>query len=198
MTRRTKSRKKIKRYAVTILLVLAAWFFIHTIYTIGDGRSYPSYQADVAVILGNKVNEDGTLSERLRQRLETGVKLYNDELVKYIVVSGGLGKEGFYEGDKMREYLLEHNIPDSIIIVDNEGNNTRLTAQNFAEINKKYRFEKAVVVSQYFHISRTKLLFRQEGFKNLQGAAPDYFEWRDLYAIPREFIAYYRAVIKNI
>jgi len=197
MSMKSKHRRKIKKYIITIFLILAVWFTIHTIYTISDGRSYPSRKADVAVILGNKVNEDGSLSERLRQRLETGIKLYNDDLVKYIVVSGGLGKEGFYEGDKMREYLLEHNIPDSIIIVDNNGNNTRLTVRNFEEINKRYSFEKMVVVSQYFHITRTKLLFRQYGFTNLQGASPDYFEWRDLYAIPREFVAFYQTVLKS-
>lgn len=197
MSVKSKHRRKIKKYIITIFLILAVWFAIHTTYMINDGRSYPSYRADVAVILGNKVNEDGSLSERLRQRLETGIKLYNDSLVRYIVVSGGLGKEGFYEGDEMREYLLEHNIPDSIIIVDNEGNNTRLTVKNFVEINKKYRFEKVVVVSQYFHISRTKLLFKRYGFTNLQSASPDYFEWRDLYTVPREFVAFYQTVLKN-
>ncbi|WP_394776006.1 ElyC/SanA/YdcF family protein [Flavobacterium sp.] len=63
-------------------------------------------KADIAVILGNKVNDDGTLSERLEKRLECGLKLYRDNRIKKILVSGGLGSEGYYEGDKMKEYLI--------------------------------------------------------------------------------------------
>ena len=52
--------------------------------------------ADIAVILGSKVNEDGTLSERLKKRLECGISLYHNGRAKKLMVSGGLGKEGFY------------------------------------------------------------------------------------------------------
>ncbi len=41
------------------------WFFGHITYIIIDGLTKNEERADIAVILGNKVNEDGTLSERL-------------------------------------------------------------------------------------------------------------------------------------
>jgi vancomycin permeability regulator SanA len=38
------------------------------------------------VILGNKVNEDGTLSTRLEKRLETGIALYQQHRIQKILV----------------------------------------------------------------------------------------------------------------
>ncbi len=180
--------RKILKYSIILCLV---WFFAHTAYIVYDGTKKPTIHADVAVILGNKVNEDGTLSVRLEKRLEAGLSLYEERFVDKIIVSGGLGKEGYYEGDKMREYLVSHGVPDSTIIVDNKGNNTETTVKNLVEIKKDDSFDSVIIVSQYFHITRTKQLFRQYGFDNLQSISPRYVEWRDLYAIVREFIAYY-------
>ncbi len=172
------------------LLVFVLWFLSHVAYLIYDGFRSPNEHADIAVILGNKVNEDGTLSIRLEKRMERGLELYKNRTVDRIVVSGGLGKEGHYEGDKMYEYLISKGVPDSVIIIDNYGNNTEMTVKNLLErINDKETH--VIVVSQYYHITRIKQILRKNGFKHIQGASPYYFEWRDLYSIPREFVAYY-------
>ncbi|MEP6930142.1 MAG: YdcF family protein, partial [Flavobacterium sp.] len=111
-----KNRKQILKVLITVFLT---WFIGHTIFIIADGLHDNGKNADVAVILGSKVNEDGTLSERLEKRLECGLDLYRKHRVKKIIVSGGLGKEGFYEGDKMKAFLIANKVPDSLIIVDN-------------------------------------------------------------------------------
>lgn len=185
-----------KKILKSITMIFLLWFFTHTAYIVYDGFRMPGSHADIAVILGNKVNEDGSLSTRLKKRMETGAMLYKSGLVDKILVSGGLGKEGFWEGDKMKEYLIENNIPDSVIIVDNGGNNTELTVRNFIYLHEKSRIKNVIVVSQYFHITRIKQLMKMNGFDAVQGAAPVYFEWRDIYAIPREFIAYYTNIFK--
>jgi vancomycin permeability regulator SanA len=154
-----------------------------------------STQADLGVVLGNKVNEDGTLSQRLTQRLACGLALYRGGRVRRLLVSGGLGKEGFYEGTKMRDYLRAHGVPDSAIIVDNAGNTTQQTVRNTAQLQPVLHFRSVLVVSQFYHISRTKLLFRQAGFMAVSGASPVYFEWRDIYSLLREFVAYYHALL---
>jgi len=183
--------KKLIKYLKFIVVLIISWFVIHTVYIVIDGLSDNGKKADIAIILGNKVNEDGTLSTRLEKRLETGIKLYKNHRVKQILVSGGLGKEGFYEGDKMKEFLVSKGIPDSLIITDNHGDNTRLTVENTLKFQKKYKFKSIIVVSQYFHVTRTKKLFKAQGFENVSSVSPRYFEWRDLYSILREFPAYY-------
>ncbi len=180
----------IKSCKITVT-ILFAWFLIHTAYIISDGLSDEGSKADIAVILGSKVNQDGTLSKRLEKRLETGIELYNNHRVKKILVSGGLGKEGFYEGSEMKKFLITKGIPDSLILLDNEGNNTRLTVKNTLKLQKKNRFVSIMIVSQYFHVTRTKKLFKENGMANISSISPKYFEWRDVYSLVREFPAYY-------
>ena len=86
--------------------ILILWFIFHSIFIVYDGLHDKNKKADVAVVLGNKINEDGTPSERLKARLKQSIKLFRDNRVEKIIVSGGLGKEGFWEGDKMKEYLM--------------------------------------------------------------------------------------------
>ena len=123
--------------------------------------------------------------------MECGLKLYQAGRVQKIIVSGGLGKEGFYEGDKMKEYYLAHKVPDSLVIVDNFGDNTRATVTNTLKLKDSLQFESLLVVSQYFHATRTKMLYHKKGFENVSSVSPIYFENRDFYSLLREFFAYY-------
>jgi vancomycin permeability regulator SanA len=183
-----KNWKQVFKYLLILFLI---WFIGHIIFITVDGLHDNGKSADVAVILGNKVNEDGTLSERLEKRLECGLNLYRNKRVKKIIVSGGLGKEGFYEGDKMKDFLVANKVPDSLIIVDNLGNNTRATADNVLKLRDSLHFKSIIVVSQYFHITRTKMLFKEPGFQDVNGVSPNYFEFKDVYSLVREFVGYY-------
>lgn len=171
--------------------VFIAWFIVHCAFIIIDGISDDGKKAYLGVIPGSKVNEDGTLSERLKQRLESGIDLYRSHRIRKILVSGGLGKEGYYEGSRMKSFLISKGIPDSLIIVDNFGNNTPATVENTLQLRTKLKLSSIMVVSQYFHVSRTKKLFKDRGFKEVNSVSPDYFEWRDVYSLLREFPAYY-------
>ncbi len=186
---------KTKQTLKYIFIVFSCWILIHLTLTIKDGLTDKNEIAGIAVILGNKVNEDGTLSNRLRKRLECGLSLYKSQRVKKLIVSGGLGKEGFYEGDKMRDFLIENGIPNAAIIVDNYGNNTLQTVENTLQIKDSLHFKSLIIVSQYYHVTRTKMLFRKSGFNNISSVSPDYFEWRDIYSLLREFAAYYHELI---
>lgn len=89
----------------------------------------------------------------------------------------------------MKDYLISNGVIEGDIIVDNEGNNTHLTAINFKE--KLPNVKSVTVVSQYFHISRAKLSFRQFEIQNVYGAHANHYELRDIYSLFREFFGYY-------
>ena len=187
--------KRVITFIKWIFVILIVWFLVHSIYITIDGLNDKQIKADVAIVLGNKVNEDGTLSERLKARLDKSIELFNKKRVRAIIVSGGLGKEGFWEGKKMHEYLINNKIPTEKILVDNYGNDTEKTVENSIRIMDSLKFESAISVSQYFHQTRTKKLFRNKGFNNIESASPYYFELRDFYSIFREFVAYYKEAI---
>lgn len=168
-----------------ITLLLLCLFLYFELHIIVDGLRDERTVCDVGLILGNKVNEDGSLSARLKSRLDKGIELYSDSLFGEILVSGGFGKEGHYEGSVMASYLESQGIPKSRIKVDNEGMNTRATARNFEAIYGKNR--SVLVVSQFYHIHRTKLALSQMGIKEIGGVHSDYYELRDIYSLLREF-----------
>jgi len=184
-----------KTKSIILGALLFSWFLIHVIVITVDGLIDNPHHADYILILGNTVNPDGTLSSRLKARVDKGLQLFNDSLADKIIVSGGLGVEGYYEAREMKKYLIDKGVDEKNIIVDDLGINTVETARNFVKITNGNDKNSVIVVSQFFHITRTKYILRKLGVKNVYGAHPDYFEWRDFYSVFREFFAFYQYMI---
>lgn len=169
-------------------------FIVHEVLITVDGLTDETVAgASVAVVLGSKVNEDGSLSPRLKSRLDKAYELYADTLVDEIYVSGGKGKEGHDEAEVMAAYLIERGVPKHSIKLDHQGINTRSTAVNFKSDYPE--MTSVVVVTQFFHVSRTKLAFKQVGIQEVKGVHSDFFEIRDLYSLFREFLGFYKYLI---
>jgi vancomycin permeability regulator SanA len=183
------------KYKFTKLLikVFISWFLIHIICIVIDGFTDETKTVEFGIILGNKVNEDGTLSDRLKARVDKGIELYKNKIIKKIYVSGGLGKEGFKEGDKMAAYLMQQGVPKTAIVIDNNGNTTHETAENFKKDFPKQK--EVIVISQYYHITRCKLAMKNVGINNAQGVHANIFELNDFFSIVREFFGYYKYLI---
>jgi vancomycin permeability regulator SanA len=187
-----KFNKKIK----FTLFILFGWFVFHSAYVCYDGLVRYGGKADIAIVLGNEVYADSSVSPWLKSRLEKALQLYMNNRVKKIFVSGGPGENGVAEGDAMKRYLIKKSVSADDIIADNEGRNTYLTAKDFIELNKSMHFTSAVAVTSFYHITRTKYIIRKLGFKNIHGVSSDaIFPSKDWYAIIREFFAFYKYLI---
>jgi len=157
---------------------------------VSDGLSDDIKKADVALVLGNKVELNGEPSARLRARLDRALDLYRQGLVTFVIVSGATGQEGHDEAQVMADYLSKNGVPAQSIIRDSEGVTTEASAINTAAILKKKTLKSVIVVSQYFHISRSKLALRKAGVEDVYSAHAHIFELRDFYSIPRELAGY--------
>src|ERR1700761_6443049 len=96
-----------------IIGLLAAWLVLHVVYMTIDGLSGYTGSADMAVVLGNRVDADGSLSPVLKGRVDRALALYQQGRVARIMVSGGLGLQaGHYpEGKAMKQYLVARGVP---------------------------------------------------------------------------------------
>ncbi|HYC98928.1 YdcF family protein [Brevundimonas sp.] len=164
---------------------------------VADGLTDDIRPSDAAVVLGSKANPDGTLSPRLAARTGRALDLYEDGWVQVIIVSGGTGREGVPEGTAMKRWLVARGVPATAIIVDDLGVDTMATARNAAGILRARDLHTAIVVSQYFHISRTRLAFAKQGLPGVGSAHPDWFESRDLYSIAREVPGYAKYLLEQ-
>ena len=145
--------------------------------------------ADVVVVPGNTVHPDGTLSGRLKGRLDAAVDIYRAGKCQAILVSGAVGSEGVDESGAMRSYLVQHGVPERQVIQDPQGVNTEATARNTAIAMRQRGFRTALAVSQYFHVPRLRLLLQRQGVEVVGNAHARYFEMRDAYSLAREVVA---------
>ncbi len=189
---------RLKRLIVGLGALFAAWVLIHTAVTIWDGLNDELQPSDVAVVLGNRVERSGGPSLALRGRLERALELYRNRTVPEIVVSGGLGSEGFDEADVMCQYLTARGVPSESILKDHHGDNTFLTAQNTKQLMQVHHWNSVVIVSDYYHIPRVRFTFERFGIQNIftAHADPGFAAWQ-IPSIFREFFAYYFYLIRD-
>lgn len=157
---------RLRIVVVVIALTVAAAFPVAQVWFFGttDYRR----PADVAVVLGARVHDDGTLSRSLQDRVMTGVELYREGRVERLVMSGGTGANGIDESVAMRDAAVVSGVPAEAIDVDGRGVDTDSTVRN--TIAMFGGDERVLVVSQFYHLPRIKLAYRAAG--------------RDVYTVP--------------
>lgn len=180
-------RTALLRMVLSIIAALGVCAFMITVQGLND-RVFP---ANAAVVLGNEVYSDGTLSARLQARVDAAFGLYYHGTVKKLIVSGGTGKSGVNEAEAMRDYLIKHGVDPADIVLDPDGVNTRATAKFTAAYAKEQGWERIIAVSQFFHLPRAVMTIKHEGVPVVGSLSAGYFEGRDFFSLLREIPAYF-------
>lgn len=161
-----------KRAIITFGAFALAPILITRTSTYGDLHPIASHQfapADAALVLGARVWEDGRPSRFLRERVETGVALYQRGLVPHIVMSGAQhNRQGLDEVAVMVRTAIELGVPESDIVRDGTGINTRASAVNARE---QSGLTSVIVCTQEFHLPRAVWLCERAGLR-ASGAYP--------------------------
>lgn len=138
-------------------------------------KDLPNDNSMSVVILGFALNDDGTMKQELIGRLETGLAIAKDYPQSYVVVTGGgtaKHNPNVTEGGLMGDWLLEHGLDGSRLIVENRAQDTVGNAKNTYEVLKtKYKtVNKVVLVTSDYHVPRGCILyytkFVLEGLEN--------------------------------
>ncbi|MFA6288282.1 MAG: YdcF family protein [Opitutaceae bacterium] len=190
-------RSRLKRLVFILCVVPVIGLFLGTSALVISGLDDHLGKADIALVLGNKVELDGTPSPRLRARLDRTLELYREGYFPTVIVSGGLGKEGFDEALVMKNYLVAHGIPKERVIVDSLGTTTFMSAKNTRAFAKQLKLSRVLVVSQYYHLPRARLALERFGIPAVYSAHARFFEIRDVYSSVREFFGYLSYFIRS-
>jgi len=186
-----------KRYLLLEIGTAAALFLLAIVAFALIGLHDQIHKADIALVLGSKVELDGKPSPRLRARLDKTFELYHAGYFPQIIVSGGIGKEGYDEAFVMRDYLVSRGISKDCVIVDSDGTTTFASARNTSRIMRRQKLESVLVISQYFHIPRSRLALRRFGIAPVYSAHASFFELRDIYSLPRELFGYASYLLRH-
>lgn len=125
--------------------------------------------APMAIVLGAKVKADGEPSDILRDRLLTGIDLYDRGLVKKLLLSGDNGQIAYDEVNAMRRFVLERGVAPQDVFLDHAGFDTYDSMVRAREV---FGVSSAILVTQAFHLPRALYLARTQGI-DVQGVAAD-------------------------
>ncbi|MCY1006843.1 YdcF family protein [Nannocystis pusilla] len=189
--------RQVRKYILRLLALLCVWGLVHLVIVAVDGCTDEARPADVAVVLGNHVSPAGEPSRRLQLRLDRAAALYAAGLAPRIIVSGGRDPGSPHEADVMRDYLVARGVPAERIAVDRGGVNTHATAR-FVAADLRARGERsAIAVSQYYHVTRTKLALRRFGVEATGAHADLELELREPWSLLREVVGFYAYLFKD-
>ncbi len=157
-------------WAVILFLVWAFWFVKS-----GYASEFEGKIDGCAVVFGAAVWKDDVPSHALNDRLQSAIKLYKEERVNCLIMTGGESTFGSHEVDVMTKVAVDAGIPTESISQDYLGENTLISVSN---IDKE---KPVVLVSNDFHLARIGLLAYQNGIKNYHLHKADYLkgEYRD-------------------
>lgn len=171
-------RRLISVLLLTLPAVLAGFFYVHRQVHRYDARIMATPERletgdwrkpRVAIVFGASVYSNGDLSPTLEERVETAIALYRAGKVDRILVSGDNRHPSYNEPRAMQDYLVTHAVAPRDVVVDYAGRSTYDTCLRAREI---FGLERAVLVTQRFHLSRALYLANELGLDAL-GVATD-------------------------
>ena len=169
---------------------MALAFLLGSLAIAWSGLTDHLHTADVGIVLASKVELNGQPKPTLEARLDRTLELYRDGMFPQVIVSGGIDRNGWDEAAVMKRYLVERGVPEGMIHADNKGVNTYFTAKNAALFMSGHGMKSALVVTQYFHVPRSRLALERFDVSPVYSAHAHYFSFRDLWWVPRDVAGY--------
>ncbi|TFB34140.1 hypothetical protein E3V97_01655 [Pedobacter alluvionis] len=145
----------------------------------------------VAIIFGAGINGNKP-SKYLKDRLDAGIKLYKNNKIDKILLSGDNGSDAHDELTVMKLYCYEHGVDTNKIYLDYAGFDSYSTLYRSKFI---FDIDTAILVSQKYHLNRCinigdKLGIKSYGFVADQGTYQGfkYASFREYFAVVKSTI----------
>jgi len=117
---------------------------------------------DCVLVLGCLVKKDGTPSDMLADRIETGISLYELGVSDKLLMSGDHGQKEYNEVGTMKDYAIAAGVPSEDIFMDHAGFSTYESVYRAKEI---FGAKKIVIVTQEYHLTRALHIARAMGLE---------------------------------
>ncbi len=190
--------KKELKTTIIFLTILLLYFFLVPMVIIygGKNRVYTDTQVvpgyEVAIVFGAGIKENKVPNAMLRHRLDAVAQLYYGGKVEKILLSGDNSDVDYNEPQVMYKYLLEvHDIRAEDLVRDYAGHRTYDTCARAKNI---WDIEKAILISQGYHLSRAIFTCENLGIESTGFSATKYtYDGQTFYKF-REILAIHRAI----
>lgn len=155
----------------TLAVLLLLGSLVAAIYL--AARSGGAVSADAIVVMG-AAQFNGRPSAVLGARLETAFRIWEGGAAPVIIVTGGkMPGDAFTEAEASRDYLIDQGVPESAIVLENEGRDTAESLAGVAEIARERGIDDVLIVSDGFHLFRSGVIADDHGLDAAGVAADD-------------------------
>ena len=162
-------RSRFRRWLIIYLPVCCLIFTITCNFLVeqnAKGRIYtdvndvPSVSA--ALLPGTTFSIKGKPNLFFKYRIEAAVALWNAGKVKYIIVSGDNSTQYYDETTAMKKSLVEHGVPDSVIVMDYAGFRTLDSVvrafwvfgqKDIVIVSQEFQNERGIYIADHFGIN---------------------------------------------
>ena len=142
----------------SILLVFVILWTVLAVRIVRYGEKDETCICDVAIVLGAGTTQ-GEVSPVYRERINHGIWLYENGYVKYLIFTGGFGKNNTVsDAYAAKNYAISQGVPESAIFIEELST---ITEENMAQskiIMDRNGFTTALIVSDPLHMKRAMLM----------------------------------------
>ncbi|WP_242142859.1 MULTISPECIES: YdcF family protein [unclassified Bacillus cereus group] len=151
------------KWIICFLFLLPVLYILYITYRMYEvARQKVSNEVPYILILGAKLFGDKP-SRSLQNRLDVALKYLNENPKTKAIVSGGQGEdEDIPEAHSMRNYLVEHGINANRILMEDRSTSTY---ENLKFSKDLFYITHVIVVSNTYHLYRTKIIAKRLGIK---------------------------------
>lgn len=139
-------------------------------YIITEEKAAKLKDIDCIIVLGCKVQEDGTLSHMLEDRMKRGIALQKADAAPKLLVSGDHGREDYDEVAAMKKAAVDAGVASEDVFMDHAGFSTYDTMYRAKEV---FGAERVIIVTQGYHLYRAVYIARALGLE-AYGVDADY------------------------
>jgi uncharacterized SAM-binding protein YcdF (DUF218 family) len=167
MKRAEKAKRAVKtvRRILTVIVAMAFALWIISAAAVLLWSSRDEARPAQAIVVLGAAQYAGKPSPVLRARLDHALDLWNRHLASLLILTGGTGSgDTTSEAAVGRKYAERHGVPDSAILVENEGRTTSESMRAVAGMLEVRGLQTALLVSDPFHMLRLRILARRFGF----------------------------------
>ena len=162
-SRRHPVRRRIL-IGVGVVMVAGIGYFLVTLAQVwSTGRTHDSAPVDAIVVMG-AAQYDGRPSPQLAARLDHVVELWPDGIAPLVVVTGGnIPGDRFTEAEASASYLEERGVPESSILMENDGSTSYESLQAVSILLEDRGLDDVLIVTDPYHSLRSRLIAEEVG-----------------------------------
>ena len=199
---KSKTRNRLKRVTLFILLASLLYFAAFAIAVHVTGLRDSAEPADIIIVLGAGLKEDGRPGPALTRRTKHAAALWHEGIAPLVLCAGGQSE--YYprtEAAACREILIAAGLPAAAILMEERSRSTEENAIYSERLLQDLGLSRIVLVSDSYHMLRAGWLFNGRGMKTWASPVPADRIRGGLvypYSLAREFLAFNWQLFKEL